>query len=66
MASSITELESGNPWIGFQYLVIGTIRVGAGGSTLAVSLIDGMATTASNPITASGLASITLVGSVTG
>jgi hypothetical protein len=66
ITSSITEVQSNSVWNGYQFLVIGTITVGAGGSSLAVSLIDGTATTSSASITATGIASITLVGSVTG
>jgi hypothetical protein len=63
--SSVTELKDGDPWKGYQYNIIGTITAGVGGSSLAVSLIDGTAATGSYPITATGLAVITLVGSVT-
>jgi hypothetical protein len=66
ITSSITEYRNSSTWNGYQFLVIGTIVVASGGSSLAVTLIDGTATTAAAPITATGIASITLVGSVTG
>ncbi len=66
ITSNNTEYQNGSPWTGYQFMVIGTIRVGDGGSTLAVTLIDGGGTTGSAAITATGIASITLVGSVTG
>ena len=66
ITSVVSEVQSNATWKGYQFLVIGTIVVGAGGSALAVSLIDGTATTGgADSISASGIASITLVGSVT-
>ena len=65
MTSVISEVESNTTWRGYQFLVIGTITVAAGGSSLAISLIDGTATSGTFPITATGIASITLIGSVT-
>jgi hypothetical protein len=64
MTTSVVEYRGGATWAGYQFLVIGSISVAAGGSSLAVYLIDGTGTTGSNAITASGIASITLVGSV--
>ncbi|NBY51051.1 MAG: hypothetical protein EBQ55_00590, partial [Actinobacteria bacterium] len=66
MTSTVTEIQNNAVWVGYQYFVIGTIVVAAGGSSLAVTLIDGTGATGSTAITATGTASITLVGSVTG
>jgi hypothetical protein len=64
MTTSVVEYRSGATWAGYQFLVIGTINVAAGGSSLAIHLIDGTGTSGANTITATGIASITLVGSV--
>jgi len=64
MATSVAEYRNGANWLGYQFLVIGTITVAAGGSSLAVHLIDGSGTSGTYQITASGIALITLVGSV--
>ena len=66
ITSSVTEVQSNAVWNGYQFLVIGTIKVGASTTSLAITLIDGTATTGTAAITASGIASITLVGSITG
>ncbi|MFM8843969.1 MAG: hypothetical protein ACKOFJ_07090 [Actinomycetota bacterium] len=65
MTSSIQEFRDGITWNGYQFMIIGTIKVGTGGSSLSVALFDGLATSGSAPVKATGIATITLVGSVT-
>ena len=62
MTSTVTEIQNNAVWVGYQYFVIGTIVVAAGGSSLAVTLIDGTGAAGSTAITATGTAPITLVG----
>jgi hypothetical protein len=64
--SNVDDFKNGSSWIGTQFLVVGTIAVGSASSSLAINLIDGMASTRSDPMTVSGTALITLVGSITG
>jgi hypothetical protein len=64
MGSSVLEYRDGATWPGYQFVVIGTIVAGSTGSSLSVTLIDGMATSSSAPVVVTGLATIVLVGSV--
>jgi hypothetical protein len=64
ITSNLDDFQSGNAWIGNQFIVIGTITVGATASSIAVNIIDGQASTGGTPMTISGTAIFTLVGSI--
>ena len=64
--SNIEDFQNGSSWIGSQFTIIGTIVPGVSGSSLSVNVIDGRAATRDVPMTISGTAFITLVGSITG
>ena len=62
--SAANDVRSSNEWKGYQFRVIGTIIVSSATSSLSVSIWDGRGATNSVPMTISGTAIFTLVGSI--
>ena len=60
-----SDVRSSTEWKGYSFRVIGTVVTGSSNSALAVSIWDGKANTNSYPMTITGTALVTLVGSVT-
>jgi hypothetical protein len=63
--STANDVRTNAEWKGYQFRVIGTLRVGSANSTLSVSIWDARGSSNSNSMTVTGTAVITLVGSVT-
>jgi hypothetical protein len=65
-SSYVTDVRSNTPYKSYHFHVIGTIEVGSLVTNLNVAITDGVPITGTFPMTISGFAVITLVGSVSG
>ena len=64
MTAAVTDVRGGAVWRGYEFHAFGTIIVGAVDGALTVTVIDGGGRTSADPMTVTGSALITLVGSV--